>query len=98
MSRAVPAIADRHDDDFVLALKQHGIVAVGDPAGMIGWAHWACDQLAQGASAQNVVVWLDGYNPVGKGDFAATDALFLRTATVYYCPAYRDAAATIAAR
>jgi hypothetical protein len=98
ISAAPVASADQHDDDFVLALKQHGVVAVGDPAGMIGWAHWACDQLSQGAQAQHVVQWLDGYNKASAGDFGSTDAVFLRTATIYYCPAYRDAASTIAAR
>jgi Protein of unknown function (DUF732) len=98
LATAPSAYADEHDDAFLLELKHQDILVTGDPAGAVEWAHWACDQLNQGAEPQHVVQWLIGYNPAKNMDFGATDAQFLRVATIYYCPAYRDAASQIASR
>ena len=60
----VPAAnADDHDDDFLLALKHNGIVATGDPAALVDWAHWTCDQLDQGAKKEYIVAWLGQIPP-----------------------------------
>jgi hypothetical protein len=48
ISTAPAAHADEHDDAFLAALKRHDIVATGDPAALMYWAHWACDQLDRG--------------------------------------------------
>jgi uncharacterized protein DUF732 len=76
----VQARADEHDDAFVDALKRHGIVPMGDPAGVVEWAHWACDQLAAGSPKEHIVVWLAQHSP------DADNSAFLRTAALYYCP------------
>jgi uncharacterized protein DUF732 len=75
---SVIAHADEHDDAFIHALERDGIVPTGDPAGVVAWAHWACDQLNQGANKYNVVAWLSQYNPN-----AATDT-FLRKPALYW--------------
>jgi hypothetical protein len=84
----VPAAhADEHDDAFLDALKRHhGIVPIGDPAGVVAWAHWACDQLAQGAKKEHIVVWLSQTAP------HADNAEFLRLSALYYCPEYKNRA------
>ena len=85
-SWTVPAAhADEHDDAFIHALERDGIVPVGDPAGVVAMAHWACDQLNQGANKQHVVAWLSQYNPNG-----ANHATFLRKAALYYCPEHNN--------
>jgi hypothetical protein len=84
ISTAPAAHADEHDDAFLDALKRHGIVPTADPAGVVGWAHWACDQLAQGAQKDHIVAWL--------GQLAAPNAdndAFLRVAALYYCPEHK---------
>jgi len=80
------AHADEHDDAFIHALERDGIVPTGDPAGVVAWAHWARDQLNQGANKYNVVAWLSQYNPN-----AATDT-FLRKPALYYCPQHNKLA------
>jgi hypothetical protein len=80
ISTAPAAHADEHDDAFIHALERDGIVPTRDPAEVVGWAHWACDQLNQGANKQNVVAWLSQYNPDVAND------TFLRKAALYYCP------------
>ena len=55
ISPAPTAHADEHDDAFIRALKSDGTVPTGDPAGVVAWALWACDQLNQGANKQYVV-------------------------------------------
>lgn len=74
------AHADEHDDAFMGALKSHGILPLGDPAGVVTWAHWACDQLAAGSPKEHVVVWL------GQNAPQADNSVFLREASLYYCP------------
>ena len=81
---SVIAHADEHDDAFIHALERDGIVPTGDPAGVVAWAHWARDQLNQGANKYNVVAWLSQYNPN-----AATDT-FLRKPALYYCPQHNN--------
>jgi hypothetical protein len=78
------AHADEHDDAFIHALERDGIIPTRDPAEVVGWAHWACDQLNQGANKQNVVAWLSQYNP-----YVANDT-FLRKAALYYCPEHNN--------
>ena len=78
--------ADEHDDAFVGALKSHGIVPLGDPAGMVTWAHWACDQLAAGSPKEHIVVWL------GQNAPQADNSVFLREASLYYCPELKNKA------
>ena len=68
------------------ALERHDILAVGDPAGVVTWAHWACDQLRQGAPKEHVVAWLSQYNP------DADNAVFLREAALYNCPELKSKA------
>jgi Protein of unknown function (DUF732) len=58
ISAAPGAHADEHDDAFMDALMRHGILPMGDPAGVVTWAHWACDQLAAGSPKEHIVVWL----------------------------------------
>jgi uncharacterized protein DUF732 len=67
------------DGALVDALKRHDILAVGDPAEVVTWAHWACDQLRQGAPKEHVVAWLSQYQP------NADNSVFLREAALYYC-------------
>jgi uncharacterized protein DUF732 len=86
ISTATAAHADEHDDAFLDALKRHGIVPLGDPAGVVTWAHWACDQLDQGAKKEHIVVWLSQHSP------NADNATFLRTAALYYCPEHKNRA------
>ena len=86
ISTAPAARADEHDDRFLAALKRHGIVPIGDPAGVVTWAHWACDQLAQGAKKEHIVVWLSQNAP------DADNAVFLRVAALYYCPEHKNRA------
>ena len=83
ISTAPAAHADEHDDAFLDALKRRGIVPIGDPAGVVTWAHWACDQLAQGAKKEHIVVWLSQNAP------NADNAVFLREAALYYCPEHK---------
>ena len=83
ISTGPAAHADEHDDAFLDALKRHGIVPIGDPAGVVTWAHWACDQLAQGAKKEHIVVWLSQSHP------NADNAVFLREAALYYCPEHK---------
>ena len=84
---AVPvAHADEHDDAFIGALKRRGIVPIGDPAGVVTWAHWACDQLAAGSPKEHVVVWL------GQNAPQADNSVFLREASLYYCPDLKNQA------
>jgi hypothetical protein len=80
------AHADEHDDAFVGALKSHGILPLGDPAGMVGWAHWSCDQLAAGSPKEHIVVWLGQTAP------QADNSVFLREAALYYCPELKNKA------
>jgi hypothetical protein len=80
ISGAPAAHADEHDDAFIDALKQHGILPLGDPAGVVTWAHWACDQLANGSPKEHIVVWL------GQNAPQADNSVFLREASLYYCP------------
>jgi hypothetical protein len=80
ISVASTAHADEHDDAFMDALKRHGILPLGDPAGVVTWAHWACDQLAAGSPKEHVVVWL------GQNAPQADNSAFLREASLYYCP------------
>ena len=87
ISTAPAAHADEHDDRFLDALKRHGIVPAGDPAGVVTMAHWACDQLAQGAKKEHIAVWLSQYNPGG-----ADHGAFLRVAALYYCPEHKNRA------
>ncbi len=83
----VPAAhADDHDDDFLLALKHNGIVATGDPAALVDWAHWTCDQLDQGAKKEYIVAWLGQYHFSDGGGFGALEGTFVREAALYYCP------------
>jgi hypothetical protein len=55
------APADERDDRFLDALKRHDIVTTGVPAAQMYWAHWACDQLGQGAKKEHIVVWMSQY-------------------------------------
>jgi len=84
ISPAPTAHADEHDDAFIRALKSDGIVPTGDPAGVVAWAHWACDQLNQGANKEHVVAWLSQSNP------NAANGTFLRKAALYYCPEHNN--------
>lgn len=86
ISMAPAAQADEHDDAFLDALKRHGIVPIGDPAGVVTWAHWACDQLRQGSKKEHIVVWLSQHSPT------ADNSVFLREAALYYCPEYKNRA------
>jgi hypothetical protein len=86
VSTATTAHADEHDDAFVEALQRHGILPLGDPAGMVTWAHWACDQLANGSPKEHVVVWL------GQNAPQADNSVFLREASLYYCPELKNKA------
>src|ERR1700754_4912621 len=83
VSAAPAAHADEHDDAFLTALKRQGILPLGDPTGPVTWAHWACDQLDQGADPYHVVAWLGQYNNTEDPAFDASDAKFLREATIY---------------
>ena len=87
ISTAPAAHADERDDRFLDALKRHGMVPTGDPAGVVTWAHWACDQLAQGAKKDHIAVWLSQYAAPN-----ADNAVFLRVAALYYCPEHKDRA------
>jgi hypothetical protein len=84
ISTAPTAHADEHDDAFIRALRSDGIVSRGDPAAVVAWAHWACDQLNQGANKEYVVAWLSQYNP------NAPNGTFLRKAALYYCPEHNN--------
>jgi hypothetical protein len=86
VAAAPPAHADEHDDAFIGALKGHGIVPLGDPAGVVAWAHWSCDQLAAGSPKEHVVVWL------GQNAPQADNSVFLREAALYYCPELKNKA------
>lgn len=86
LSTAPTSRADEHDDAFVDALKSHGIVPMGDPGGVVVWAHWACDQLGQGSKKEHIVIWLSQHSPT------ADNATFLREAALYYCPEYKNRA------
>ena len=70
---------------FLDALKRHGMVPTGDPAGVVTWAHWACDQLAQGAKKDHIAVWLSQYAAPN-----ADNAVFVRVASLYYCPEHKE--------
>ena len=91
ISRAPAAHADEHDDAFLAALKRHDIVATGDPAALLYWAHWACDQLDQGAKKDHIVVWMSQYQP-GLSPSIGLNAEFLRVAALYYCPEHKNGA------
>ena len=80
------AHADEHDDAFVDAMKRHGIVPIGDPAGMVTWAHWTCDQLAAGSPKEHIFVWLGQHAP------QADNAVFIRESALYYCPEFKNRA------
>jgi Protein of unknown function (DUF732) len=86
VSMAPAAYADEHDDAFLDALKRHDILPAGDPAGVVTWAHWACDQLGQGSKREHIVSWLSQYNP------GADSSVFLREAALYYCPEHKTKA------
>jgi uncharacterized protein DUF732 len=89
---AAPAAhADDHDDAFLLALKRDGIVPVLDPASMIDWAHWACDQLDKGAQKEHIVVWMAEYHPPFSPD-VELNAVFVKKAGLYYCPGNKQKA------
>jgi Protein of unknown function (DUF732) len=90
ISTAPAAHADEHDDAFLLALKRNGIVPLGEPAALVTWAHWACDQLDQGAKKEHIVVWLRQYN-FSNGSLDL-EAMFLREAALYYCPEHKERA------
>ncbi len=98
VSAAPAAYADEHDDAFLKALKRQDILPLGDPTGPVTWAHWACDQLDQGADPYHVVAWLGQYNNTEDPAFDASDAMFLREATIYYCPAHKEIALSVASR
>jgi hypothetical protein len=86
ISTAPAAYADEHNDAFMDALKHHGILPMGDPAGVVTWAHWSCDQLAQGSPKEHIVVWL------GQNAPHADNSVFLREAALYYCPELKNKA------
>ena len=52
------------------------------------WAHWACDQLGQGAKKEHIVVWMSQYYPALSPD-VGLNAEFLRVAALYYCPEHK---------
>jgi len=79
------ASADEHDDAFLAALKRDGIVPTSNPSALVSWAHWACDQLNQGAKSEHIVTWMTQYYPPLSLDFYA-NSIFLRKAALYYCP------------
>ena len=86
MAAAPTASADERDDAFMGALKRHGILPLGDPAGVVAWAHWACEQLSAGSPKEHVVVWLGQQAP------NADNSVFLREASLYYCPDLKNKA------
>ena len=51
-------------------------------------AHWACDQLRQGAKKEHIVVWMSQYYP-GLSQDVGLNAESLRVAALYYCPEYK---------
>jgi hypothetical protein len=91
ISTAPAALADERDDRFLDALKRHEIVPTGDPAVLLHWAHWACDQLGQGAKKEHIVVWMGQYSP-GLSPDIGLNAEFLRVAALYYCPEHKNRA------
>ena len=91
ISTAPAAHADENDDAFLLALFRHGIRPTGDPAGLVYWAHWTCDQLNQGAKDENVLAWLGQYHVIADPRmFGDSTSVFVHEATHYYCPAHQD--------
>ena len=84
------AHADEHDDAFLHALKRNGVVPTGDPAALVEWAHWTCDELDQGAKKEHIVAWLGQYHFSTGGGFGAVEATFIREAALYYCPNNED--------
>ena len=91
ISTAPAGHADEHDDAFLSALKSHDIVPLGDPAALVGWAHWTCDQLAQGAKREHINIWLRQFNFSPGGD-GSLEAMFIREAALYYCPEHKNRA------
>ena len=51
-------------------------------------AHWACDQLGQGAKKEHIVVWMSQYYP-GLSQDVGLNAESLRVAALYYCPEHK---------
>ena len=51
-------------------------------------AHWACDQLRQGAKKEHIVVWMSQYYP-GLSPDVGLNAESLRVAALYYCPEHK---------
>ena len=92
ISTAPAAHADEHDTAFLLALKRQGIVPAGDPAALITWAHWACDQLDQGAKTEHIVAWLKQINFSPNSAHGNLEGEFLREAAAYYCPEHKEMA------
>ena len=92
VSAAPAAHADEHDDAFLFALKRNGIVPAGDPAALVGWAHWTCDQLDQGAKKEHIVAWLGQYKFSNGGNHGALEGTFIREAALYYCPQNKERA------
>jgi Protein of unknown function (DUF732) len=64
---------------------------LGDPAALVGWAHWTCDQLAQGAKREHINIWLRQFNFSPGGD-GSLDTMFIREAALYYCPEHKNRA------
>jgi Protein of unknown function (DUF732) len=92
ISAAPAAHGDENDDAFLLALKRHGIVPADDPGALVTWAHWACDQLGQGAKKEHVVAWLMQFHFSDSGAHGALEGMFLREAALYYCPEHKESA------
>jgi hypothetical protein len=84
-SSASAAHADDRDDSFLDAVKRHHIVPAGDPAVLMDWTHWACDQLGQGSKKGHIVVWMAQCYPGLRPD-VGLNAEFLRVAALYHCP------------
>jgi len=64
---------------------------LGDPAALVGWAHWTCDQLAQGAKREHINIWLRQFNFSPGGD-GSLDTMLIREAALYYCPEHKNRA------
>ena len=92
ISTAPAAHADEHDTAFLLALKRHGIVPAGDPAALVTWAHWTCDQLDQGAKSEHIVAWLMQFKFSPNSAHGNLEGMFLREAALYYCPEHKQRA------
>jgi hypothetical protein len=91
VSTAPTARADENDEAFLKALFHRDIRPTGDPAGLVYWAHWTCDQLNQGAEDDHVLAWLGQYRVIADPRvFGDSTEVFVHEATHYYCPAHQD--------